>query len=202
MVAETPRRTRMAPEARRNQLLDTAKVMILADGLQAFTMEALAREASVSSPLVYNYFSSRLALLQELLSREHKTMSTEISAKLRRVERFELIVRVFVEANFDHHAPGSVLPILLSQPEVAREIRARQRKADRRAGQLLVKSIAKQYPLERSQAELLISMSSGASIAAAGYGARAGADREKTVEAAMQFIFAGIRSFIGDSAGD
>jgi len=42
----------MAPEARRAQLLDTARSMILAEGLHAFTMEALAREASVSSNLI------------------------------------------------------------------------------------------------------------------------------------------------------
>lgn len=99
-------------------------------------------------------------------------------------------------ASFDHYAPGSVLPILLSQPEIAEAIRDRQKKGDRRAGQLLVRSLAKQYALERSKAELLISMSSGASIAAAGYGAQAGADRDATVDLAMQFIFAGIRSFI------
>jgi AcrR family transcriptional regulator len=196
MAPETLRRTRMAPEARRTQLLDTAKSMILGEGLHAFTMEALAREASVSSPLVYNYFSSRLALLRELLEREHLSMSREINANLRGAKSFESIVRVFVEANFDHHAPGGVLPILLSQPEVAEAVRDRQKKGDRRAGQLLVRSIAKQYALERGKAELLISMSSGASIAAAGYGAQAGADRDATVDSAMQFIFAGIRSFI------
>ena len=200
MISEAPRRTRMTPAARRAQLLDTAKSMIQGQGLQPFTMEALAREASVSSPLVYNYFPSRLGLLRELLEREHSTMSSEISASLRDAESFESIVRVFVEANFDHHAPGSVLPILLSQPEVAEVVRVRQKKDDRKAGRLLVRSIAKRYALERSQAELLISMSSGASIAAAGYGARAGASRKSTVDAAMQFIFDGIRSFIDEKS--
>jgi AcrR family transcriptional regulator len=186
----------MAPSARRAQLLDTAKSMIQSQGLQSFTMEGLARAASVSSPLVYKYFSSRLALLRDLLEREHRTMSREIGEKLRGVESFESIVRVFVEANFDHHAPGSVLPILLSQPEVAGAIHDQKKKDDRRAGRLLVGSLAKKYPLGRSQAERLISMASGASIAAAGYGAQARGDREASVDAAMQFIFAGIRSFI------
>ena len=49
-------RTRLSPSARTDQLLDVAKQMILSDGLQAFTMESLARTAAVSSPLVYNYF--------------------------------------------------------------------------------------------------------------------------------------------------
>ena len=68
----TKPRTRLSPSARTDQLLDVAKQMILKDGLQAFTMESLARTAAVSSPLVYNYFSSRQALLQALLEREFK----------------------------------------------------------------------------------------------------------------------------------
>lgn len=196
MVAETPKRIRMSPEARRTQLLDTARSMIVAKGLQPFTMEALARAASVSSPLVYNYFESRLALLCELLDREHQAMSREIATNLRGAESFEAVVRVFVQSNFDHHAPGRVLPILLSQPEVAKTVRAKQRKDQRRTGQFLAKSFGGEYALDPSQTELLIRMSSGASIGAAEYGGRRAADRDATVEAAVRFILAGVRSSV------
>ncbi|MDG2051414.1 MAG: TetR/AcrR family transcriptional regulator [Myxococcota bacterium] len=194
MMTRAQKRTRMSPEARREQLLDTARTMIVTEGLQPFTMEALARAASVSSPLVYKYFESRLALLCELLDREYQAMSQEIVTNLREAASFESVVRVFVQANFDHHAPGRVLPILLSQPEVAKTIQAEQKKEQRRTGQFLVRSVKKEYALERSQAELLLRMSSGASIGAAAYGARRSADRDATVEAAVRFILAGIRS--------
>ena len=194
MVSEAPKRIRMSPETRRTQLLDTARSMIVAKGLQPFTMEALARAASVSSPLVYNYFESRLALLCELLDREQQAMSRETAANLRGAKGFEAVVRVFVQSNFDHHAAGRVLPILLSQPEVAKTIRTRQRKDQRRAGQFLAKSVADEFPLDPSQAELLLRMSAGASIGAAEYGGRRGADRDATVETAVRFILAGIRS--------
>ena len=59
MTTQAQKRTRMSPEARREQLLDTARGLIVTEGLQPFTMEALARAASVSSPLVYKYFESR-----------------------------------------------------------------------------------------------------------------------------------------------
>lgn len=194
MVSEAPKRIRMSPEARRTQLLDTARSMIVAKGLQPFTMEALARTALVSSPLVYNYFESRLALLCELLDREHQAMSREIVTNLRDAKSFESVVRVFVQSNFDHHAPGRVLPILLSQPEVAKTVRAKQRKDQRRTGRFLAKSVADEYALDPSQAELLLRMSSGASIGAAEYGERRAADRDATVEAAVRFILAGMRS--------
>ena len=47
------KRTRLSPEGRRNQLLDSARDLIQSQGISGFTMEALATEAGVSNPLVY-----------------------------------------------------------------------------------------------------------------------------------------------------
>ena len=44
-MSTTKARTRLSPAARTQQLLATAKTMILEHGLQSFTMEALARTA-------------------------------------------------------------------------------------------------------------------------------------------------------------
>ena len=44
--------------------------MIVEEGLQRFTMQALARTAGVTTPLVYNYFSARQALLKSLFVQE------------------------------------------------------------------------------------------------------------------------------------
>ena len=195
MASAAPKRTRLSPEARREQLLDTAKEMIQQGGLQRFTMEALARGAAVSSPLGDNYVSSRSDLLRELLEREYQSFRREINAQLRSSENFEEIVRVFVAANFDHHSPGNILPVLLSQPELADSIQPREKKDNRRTAKFLIDSLAESYPLTRQQAELLISISSGASIAAAGYCARSKANRNQTMDAVVQYIFAGIRSF-------
>jgi AcrR family transcriptional regulator len=40
-------RTRLSPAGRKKQLLDTAKAMIVEEGLQRFTMEALACTAGL-----------------------------------------------------------------------------------------------------------------------------------------------------------
>ena len=198
MVSMTQRRTRLAPEARRSQLLDTARTLIQQAGLQGFTMEGLARSASVSTPLVYNYFATRMDLLRELLEREYRKYGEQLRDQLRDAQGFEQIARIFVGANFDHHAPGNILPILLSQPELAVATREQEKTENRRTARYLVQSITKSYPLTRSQAELLVSMSSGASIAAAGYCARSKAGREETIDAVMQYMVAGIRSFSED----
>lgn len=201
MAAATSKRTRLSPEARRAQLLDTARTIILADGLQAFTMEALARAAGVSSPLVYNYFSGRVALLGELLLREYRRFAAQIAQQVEAASSFEEVVRVFVASNFDHHAPGNVLPVLLSQPDLAKALRGRERRASRRTATFLIDRISDRYPLTRAQAEFLVSVSSGASIAAASYCARSGVDREAAIDAALRFIFGGMRAVIDEAPG-
>lgn len=191
MTAQTPR-TRLSPEARTAQLLDTAKSMIELEGLQNFTMESLARTAGVSSPLVYNYFPSRQALLEELLRREHASFTKQLSHDVANAEEFEEIVRLFVCSNFDHHAPGNILPILQSQPEIAIAIEPQQRELGKQVANFLVKSAATRYKLSRPQAALAVSMSSGASIAAAELAAKTGRDRAKSIDAALAYILAGI----------
>ena len=194
----TPSRTRLSPAARRAQLLETAKGMIISNGLQAFTMEGLAREAGVSAPLVYNYFDGRPQLLQELLIQEHTLFVEETTEALRGSEQFEDIVRVYVTSNFDHHAPGNILPLLQSQPEIASAIRADQQRVGRRSASFLVQAAAEHYHLTTAQAQLAVSMSSGASIAAAELAANANLDRDETIELAVRYILSGIESIGGN----
>ncbi len=190
-------RTRLSPHARRTQLLDTAKEMLAANGLQAFTIEGLAREARVSAPLVYNYFDGRPQLLQELLIREYHQFVAETSEALSEAKDFEDIVRISVTSNFDHHAPGRILPLLQSQPEIASSIKTEQQRVSRRNAKFLVQSAADQYQLSIKEAQLVVSMSSGASITAAELAANAKLDREETIELAVNYILAGIERIGG-----
>jgi AcrR family transcriptional regulator len=73
------------------QLLDCAQTIILERGLSSFTMEALAREAGVSNPLVYKYFATRLAILQELLLRETKRFNNIVYILRDQPDVFEAI---------------------------------------------------------------------------------------------------------------
>ena len=186
-------RTRLSPDARRTQLLDTAKEMLVASGLQAFTMEGLAREAGVSAPLVYNYFTGRSQLLQELLIREYHQFVAETSEALSEAKDFEDIVRISVTSNFDHHAPGKILPLLQSQPEIACVIKEDQQRVSRGNAKFLVESAAHHYQLTTKEAQLAVSMSSGASVTAAELAANAKLDRRETIELAVNYILAGIQ---------
>jgi AcrR family transcriptional regulator len=185
-------RTRLSPAARTDQLLNVAKKMIVSDGLQSFRMESLARMAEVSSPLVYNYFSSRQALLRALLEREYRESSNALFYEVVNATSFEDVIRVFITSNFEHHAPGNILPVLLSQPDIAdsiSEMRSEQRK---RTATYLVKNSAKTYKLSIEQAQLAITMSSGASIAAAEWVAMSSLERSRAIDMALSYIKAGM----------
>ena len=185
-------RTRLSPVARTQQLLATAKSMILKHGLQSFTMEALARTANVSSPLVYNYFDSRKDLLHKLLDLEYQAYADSLAEQVSTAESFEAVVRVFVTSNFDHRAPGNLLPILQSQPEIAATIKESVSSNSQQTARFLVNNMAKHYKLSTSQAELLVLMSSGASVAAAEYCARTKGDRQQTIDTVMDYVFSGM----------
>ncbi|MDC1479392.1 TetR/AcrR family transcriptional regulator [Pseudomonadales bacterium] len=185
-------RTRLSPANRIDQLLDVAKQMIVSDGLQSFTIESLARLAAVSSPLVYNYFSSRQALLQALLEREYRVSGSALLAEVVNANSFEEVIRVFIANNFDHQAPGNIVPVLMSQPELAANIKQLRKQQGRQIANYLVENTAKNYKLTVEQAQLAITMSSGASVAAAEWVAMNQLDRERAIDMALAYIKSGM----------
>ena len=65
-----PQPKRLPPELRQEQILDSALRLILRDGYAAATVQAIAREASVSRPVVYEFYADREDLILDLLDRE------------------------------------------------------------------------------------------------------------------------------------
>lgn len=68
----TAKRARLSGEARRAQLLEIARRIILESGISALTMEALAETAGVTKPIVYRHFGNSedvtVAVLKEYVS--------------------------------------------------------------------------------------------------------------------------------------
>jgi AcrR family transcriptional regulator len=63
---------RLPPEERRTQLLDAALKLIADQGYEAVSMEAVARAAGVTKPVVYDLYGSLTDLLDALLEREEE----------------------------------------------------------------------------------------------------------------------------------
>lgn len=72
----------MSVEARREHLLDAALEIIARDGYGAISIEAIAREAGVTRPVVYNVFDGLDALLLTLLDRQEQRAVQQLFATI------------------------------------------------------------------------------------------------------------------------
>jgi AcrR family transcriptional regulator len=63
---------RMAPEERREQLLDATLKLLADEGYGAVSMEGIARAAGVTKPVIYDLFGTLPDLLETLLEREEE----------------------------------------------------------------------------------------------------------------------------------
>jgi AcrR family transcriptional regulator len=78
--ASTPRRL-SAPQ-RREQLLDVTKAIVDERGFHAVSIDAVAREAGISRPIVYEHFGTLPGLLEALVERELARALTQLAAIL------------------------------------------------------------------------------------------------------------------------
>jgi AcrR family transcriptional regulator len=74
-----PYAPRMPPEQRREQLLDAALRVIAAEGYGGVTIEAIAREAGVTRPVVYGPFENLGELLHALFERQEQRALSQIA---------------------------------------------------------------------------------------------------------------------------
>lgn len=188
------KRTRLSPEDRRIQLLESAKALILSKGLSSFTMEGLAREAGVSQPLVYKYFDTRLTLLQELLQRESGQFDSQLREQVSKAKNYDELLRLFVSANFVQFSSSNIVYVLREQPDVFSVIAKNDRRQHRATAKFLVKTLADEFALTRQQAEQSVVLASGASQTAAAHYNRYGGDRDAMIANTVKFISSGIRA--------
>ncbi len=82
-VPLAPRRRyapRMPPEQRREQLIDAALGVILEQGYSGVSMEAVAKAAGVTRPVVYDHFPNLARLLHALVEREERYALEQLEA--------------------------------------------------------------------------------------------------------------------------
>lgn len=192
-------RTRLAPDARRAQLLDCAKIIIEQEGLTSLTMELVAEKAEVSNPLIYKYFGTRLSLLQELYRRELKRYHRAVQEQSEQTETLEDVIRLAVTLNFKEHAQGNILEILRSQVDVRTPSANAETRARNNSGKVLREALQSAYSVSDRDAVKIIILAAGASQAAAREFKRFGGSREDAIESTIEFIFGGIEAFVAGS---
>jgi AcrR family transcriptional regulator len=130
--AAQPRRRyapRLPPEQRREQLIDAALSVILEQGYGGVSMEAVARTAGVTRPVVYDHFPNLGRLLHALIEREEQYAIEQLEeivpddpGELDPTELFAGGVRRFLEAVADRPATWRIILLPLDgTPEVVRD---------------------------------------------------------------------------------
>ena len=76
--------TRMQAGERREQLLDATKTIVAERGFHAVSIEAVAREAGITRPIVYGHFHDLPGLLEALVERETARALGQLAASSRR----------------------------------------------------------------------------------------------------------------------
>lgn len=77
-----PYAARVPADVRREQLLDAALMIIVRDGYDAISIDAIAKEAGVTRPVVYGIFTDLRDLLGTLLDRQQERALTQLSEAL------------------------------------------------------------------------------------------------------------------------
>jgi AcrR family transcriptional regulator len=79
-MSVTPRsHPRMTGAARREQLLDVAKAIVGEAGFHGISIEAVARRAGITRPVVYGHFNDLGGLLEAMLARETARASAQLT---------------------------------------------------------------------------------------------------------------------------
>lgn len=127
-MSTTPRARRMAPEERREQLLDTAVAYILERGLSDFALDKVAARAGVSVPLIYKYFPKREDILKAVLEREYQYLGARKLSALPPNAPLEPLIRSSQRHGFEYlYERGPIIRLLASDRAVFDLVRRRGR---------------------------------------------------------------------------
>lgn len=77
--ARSEARARLSAEERREQLLDVTKALVDERGFHGVSIEAVAREAGITRPVVYGHFADLRALLEALVDREGERALSQLA---------------------------------------------------------------------------------------------------------------------------
>ncbi len=67
-------------DARQTQILDVVEALIVAEGLEALTIQEVIRQSGVSAGVVYHHFKNKDAILEALVARQNRGTGEFIAA--------------------------------------------------------------------------------------------------------------------------
>jgi len=187
---------RMTAEQRREQLLDTAGQLLLKDGWDALTMEAIAQAAGASKTLGYAYFVNLDDLIWSLYDREVALLFERVEAGLATADNFDDRIRAAVAAYFDFVAEHGAMLTRLQAGIVARRL-GRDR-PNRGMGFLetLAALIRDEFDLSRRRAMAYAAVMAGIADSHGRVWGSGTLGRPELEESCVRFMLAGVRDAV------
>jgi AcrR family transcriptional regulator len=182
----------MSPEARREQILDSAVTYIVERGLSSFTLENVAQQAGVSKPLVYKYFAKREDLLKEVLEREYMYLGRHRLDVLPKDVPLEPLIRASNQRAFDYlYERGPIIRLLAGDRAVAELVRERERDERSAITNHFVKRLMKAYGVPKDVALICSIMTVNAPILSSRALKRMGISAERAAQVWSDFAMGG-----------
>jgi AcrR family transcriptional regulator len=114
-------RTRLSAPERREQLLDATKAIVAEQGFHAVSIEAVARAAGITRPIVYHHFDGLDELLLALLDRETSRALQQLAGMLTGEGPLDAFAAYLDAVESDPVTWGLVLVAPEGMPAVLRE---------------------------------------------------------------------------------
>lgn len=110
----------------REAILDAARDLITANGIEALSLRRIAGSLGVTAPALYAHFPSKYALLQAIAEAEF----TELAERLRAIDEADPVERVrrqaWVYVDYARERPQLFRTMFLFQPELTAEPRGHE----------------------------------------------------------------------------
>ncbi|MHC1558205.1 TetR/AcrR family transcriptional regulator [Actinomycetospora sp. C-140] len=166
MTSETHPRRRLAPEVRRQQVLDAAVAVFSEEGFHGASMDAVAARAGVSKPLVYAHGGSKEELFAACLHREAERLLRSVesaagAADDEPLERLRRALRAFFHALTTRQAGWTVLWRQASTGPFAGEVDALRRQIVDQAADLMAGGLGVPRAVAQPYAHTLVGAAEG-----------------------------------------
>lgn len=182
----------MAPEERREKILDAAVELILTAGHAGCSLEEVAQSAHISTPLIYKYFPKREELLKALLDREFRELSGRGLNSVPRDVPPERVIRATVERALTYYFErGPIVRLLSSDPALSGLARAGNRASRTSTTDYFIRKFMESYGVPKDVARIAVTMVVNAPILSIPALKRRDISAERTIAVWSSFIIGG-----------
>lgn len=146
-------RTRLTPEDRRDQLMDRAAQILIAEGMGEVSLKRVARDVGISEAQAHNCFAGRIDLMASLARRELDALELRRRRQIARGgDNLTRIVLSTIGYLHESAERGPTLQILLRDPEVCAALRVEREEAAEAALTPMLDTMEARYKMPRSTA--------------------------------------------------